>query len=83
MAAITRQGLDISLDLSGTLIVYENSEFIKAVSEAADLRKKGERVCMIEYNPQITDSQYAEYAQGSMLERTIFLKKDSIIGGEA
>ena len=30
---------------------------------------------MIEYNPQITDSQYAEYAQGSMLERTIFLKK--------
>lgn len=83
MAAITRQGLDISLDLSGTLIVYENSEFIKAVSEAADLRKKGERVCMIEYNTQITDSQYAEYAQGSMLERTIFLKKDSIIGGEA
>ena len=73
MAAINRQGLEIPVDISGTLLVYSHAQLTDAIEIADQLRKMDMAVCMIAYHSEKTDAQYAEYAVNAQLERVVFL----------
>ena len=73
MAAITRQNIDIPVDINGTLLVYNSQNLSQAVSVADSLRKKGIRVCMTSCNSEKTKEQYVEYAADSQLANAVFL----------
>lgn len=73
MAAITRQNIDIPVDIDGTLLVYNSQNLSQAVSVADSLRKKGIRVCMTSCNSEKIKEQYVEYAADSQLANAVFL----------
>lgn len=72
MTAIMRQGLDISVDISGVLLVYKDN-LADAIALADRLRKTDVSVSMIKYNENKTDEQYAEYALNSLLDKVVFI----------
>lgn len=74
MAAITRQNIDIPVDIDGTLLVYNSQNLSQAVSVADSLRKKGIRVCMTSCNSEKTKEQYVEYAADSQLAMQYFFR---------
>ena len=76
MAAIDRQKLEFSPEYSGSLIVYENEYFAKALNISNKLRADGTRVCMIKANPNKNNEQYKEYAHNSYLANVIFIDKN-------
>ena len=81
IAAMDRQNINISHDVNGTLLVYDEDKLSDALSVAKSLRNIGNNVCMIRYNSLKTDEQYLEYARESSLANVAFLdeqyRKDS------
>lgn len=73
MAAINRQDLDISVDVSGSLLVYDANNLLTAIETADRLRKMNIPVAMIQANEKKTTAQYSEYAVSSQLADVIFL----------
>lgn len=72
MTAIMRQGLDISVDINGVLLVYKDN-LADTIALADHLRKMDIPVSIIRYNENKTDEQYAEYAINSLLEKVVFI----------
>lgn len=77
MTAIMRQGLDISVDINGVLLVYKNN-LTDTIALADRLRKMDIPVSIIRYNENKTDEQYAEYALNSRLEKVVFIIETKI-----
>ena len=73
MAAINRQDLDIPVDVSGSLLVYDANNLLTAIETADRLRKMNIPVAMIQANEKKTTAQYSEYAVSSQLADVIFL----------
>lgn len=80
MAAINRQNLDVPVDVSGAMIVYESDNLLTAIKTADILRKMDIPVAMVGANDNKTTAQYCEYAKNSQLADVIFLNncKDSL-----
>lgn len=78
MSAITRQNIDIPVEINGTLLVYNSSNLVNAIAIADKLRKENERVSMISYTDEKTETQYVEYAANSNLSRVIFVRDANI-----
>lgn len=72
MTAIMRQGLDISVDINGVLLVYKDN-LADTIALADHLRKMNIPVSIVRYNENKTDEQYAEYALNSLLEKVVFI----------
>lgn len=72
MAAITRQQLEIPVDINGVLLVYEPQDLIGAIAAADRMRRQDCRVCMIAANPSKTEAQYTEYAVNAQLAQVAF-----------
>ncbi len=77
MAAIGRQGIDIPLDVRGTLLVYPQNMLNKAVAAADRMRKTDVPVCMIASRPEKTKEQYLEYAANAQLEQAVFMQENT------
>lgn len=73
ITAITRQGLSIPLDKTGTLIVYSAEHLMDAIKLADSLRKTGVNACMIRKNDGKTHEQYLEYADHSQLSDVVYV----------
>jgi ATP phosphoribosyltransferase regulatory subunit len=73
MAAISRQNIDIPVDYSGVLLIYDEKDLADSVRIADVLRHRDTPVCMITYNSSKTDSQYCEYALNSQLSHVVKL----------
>lgn len=73
MAAISRQNIDIPVDNSGLLLIYNEDDLLNVVSIADSLRKLDIPVCTITYNDSKTTAQYCEYAINSQLKHVIIL----------
>jgi ATP phosphoribosyltransferase regulatory subunit len=73
MAAILRQNIDIPVDNSGVLLIYNHEDLPKVVSIADTIRQSDTPVCTITYNAAKTDAQYCEYAQNSQLKTVVKL----------
>jgi ATP phosphoribosyltransferase regulatory subunit len=73
MAAILRQNIDIPVDNSGVLLIYNQEDLPKVVSIADTIRQSDTPVCTITYNAAKTDAQYCEYAQNSQLKTVVKL----------
>jgi ATP phosphoribosyltransferase regulatory subunit len=82
MAAINRQKLEIPVDTSGVLFVYEHTELIRTIAIADQLRKMNRNVCMVADNSQKDEKHYAEYALNAQLEYVVFLNKLKTVGDE-
>jgi ATP phosphoribosyltransferase regulatory subunit len=84
MAAISRQNIDIPVDNSGVLLIYNQEDLPKVVSIADTIRQSDTPVCAVTYNDAKTDAQYCEYAVNSQLKTVVKLPsignaaKDSI-----
>lgn len=77
MTAIMRQGLDISVDINGVLLVYKDN-LTDTIALADRLRKMDVPVSIVRYNENKTDEQYAEYALNSLLEKVVFIIENEI-----
>lgn len=73
MTAIARQGLEIPVDTSGTLLVYDSGNVADAIMLADGMRKLDEPVCMIAYHPEKTKAQYQEYAVNLHMSRVVMM----------
>jgi ATP phosphoribosyltransferase regulatory subunit len=73
MAAILRQNIDIPVDNSGVLLIYNQDDLPKVVSIADTIRQSDTPVCTITYNAAKTDAQYCEYAVNSQLKTVVKL----------
>lgn len=75
MAAITRQGLHIPVDIMGMLLIYHTGNVVQAILIADKLRARNIPVSMIAYNENKTEQQYCEYALNSQLAHVVMLPK--------
>jgi ATP phosphoribosyltransferase regulatory subunit len=73
MAAISRQNIDIPVDNSGVLLIYNQDDLSKVVSVSDAIRQSDTPVCTITYNAAKTDAQYCEYARNSQLKTVVKL----------
>ena len=73
MAAINRQNITVPVDYSGVLIVYTPDKLLEAIKQADELRKDGNKVCMIRKNEAKTEAQYEEYAAASQLSDIVYI----------
>lgn len=73
IAAISRQNIEIPVDISGVLLIYDEADLSDVVSIADSLRKQDIPVCTITYNDSKNDEQYCEYAVNSQLAHVIKL----------
>ena len=73
MAAINRQNIEIEVEYSGVLLVYSEDKLQDAVKRANELRKDGNKVCMIRKNEAKTEAQYEEYAAASQLSDIVYI----------
>lgn len=91
MAAITRQGLNIPVDITGILLIYHAGNVVQAIFLADKLRARNIPVSIIAYNEKKSEMQYCEYALHSQLAYVVMLPKfsgdssasDRALSGEA
>lgn len=82
MAAINRQNLDIPMDSSGALIVYEADNLITAIKLSDSLRKMDIPAAMLRDIDGRTTAQCCEFAESSQLADVIFLNDISDLNAD-
>lgn len=82
MAAINRQNLDIPMDSSGALIVYEADNLITAIKLSDSLRRMDIPVAMLRDIDGRTTAQCCEFAESSQLADVIFLNDISDLNAD-
>ena len=73
MAAVSRQKIDIPIPPQGLLLIYSEANHANAIQKAISLRKSGQVVELIQYQPDIPKEEYQNYCTNKRMAEMEFM----------
>ena len=73
MAAVSRQKIDIPIPPQGLLLIYSEANHANAIQKAISLRKSGQVVELIQYQPDISKEEYQNYCTSKRMAKMEFM----------
>ena len=77
LAALSRQKIEVPLNDTGTLIIYDQINQTEAIRKAVSMREQGIGISLVKWEKEKTQEEYEAYAKRMHIKDILFLLNES------